>query len=505
MLGRFKKAVTLILLPKARQGGELRTLAARQGWQIIFATGFSDPALRIAWNRAAAGDQVTAVVNYPIDTAADVDTVADFLAALPQKGGLYYAPRPHDTLPITEPALAGMFHPTSWMEHSPPWSTSIRRILRRQPMKADADMLSAVVSLNESSLPDVLKGWPGVAWQVWTPGTAILSRDLLERIEHFYPAPRGIHVVVLNKCNLKCVMCPYHAPAYREGHTSNYFDSYRAMSMEVFEGIAEYAVTNGISLQFGQIEEVLMHKQSLAMIRKAKEMGVSHVHLTTNGTLLTADKAEFLAATGIDSVMFSLDAAKPETYKKIRGHDLEQVEENIRYFLPLAKRAGIKLSASFILQEQADAERDDFLLKWRELGFDSITYYALSRHDPATGRVIEGASIYQAGPRHACAAPWTQMVIFPEGEVSLCCQTLLEVGWRGVVSVGNAQGNQLEKIWKSGEYQKAREEQLSGIFQKYDICSDCRIWSSSHYSNEEADSYSRSYNETVDNYTFKGK
>jgi len=500
MVRRVERAVTLILLPKAGQGGALRSLACERGWRIAFAAGFSDSALKSAWNRAAAKNHKALVVNYPIETAVDAETVASFLAALPQDGGLYYAPRPHGTLPVAEPALAGMAYPSLWKENAFPWGVSIQRFLRQRP-KIEGEEFSS--DPNEDIVPDILKNWTGVVWKTWNPGSAILSHDLLDRVEMFYPVPRGIHVVLLNKCNLKCVMCPYHAPTYRSGHTSDYFDHYRSMTMDVFENIAEYAATNGISLQFGQIEEVLMHKQSLSMIRKAKEMGVPHVHLTTNGTLLTADKAEELAATGINSVMFSLDAAKPETYRQIRGHDLEQVERNIQYFMPLAKRAGIKLSASFILQEQANLEREEFLLRWQSLGFDSVTYYALTRHDPTTGRVIEGASIYQAGPRHACAAPWTQMVVFPEGEVSLCCQTMLEVGWRGVVSVGSALAGQLEDVWCGAEYRRVREEQLTGKFQKYDICSDCRIWSASNYHSEETTIYSRSYNETVDSYTFK--
>src|SRR5207245_403050 len=154
-------------------------------------------------------------------------------------------------------------------------------------------------------------------------------------------------------CNLECVMCPYHSPVYRKAHTSGYFDEYRAMQEDTLRRVAEYAARKGIGLQFGQIEEVLMHKQALEFFEIAHEMGVPRIHLTTNGNLLTKDKAERLAHSGISSVMFSIDAVDPETYKKIRGDDLEKLEENIAYFMPLARKAGISVTASFILQPLA--------------------------------------------------------------------------------------------------------------------------------------------------------
>lgn len=95
-------------------------------------------------------------------------------------------------------------------------------------------------------------------------------------------------------------------------------------------------------------------------IRYAKDIGVPHIHLTTNGTLLNERRADRLVESGVDSVMFSIDAVTPETYKKIRGASLEKLERNIEYFAKRAKEKGIRLTASFILQEPALQERDVF-------------------------------------------------------------------------------------------------------------------------------------------------
>jgi MoaA/NifB/PqqE/SkfB family radical SAM enzyme len=143
-----------------------------------------------------------------------------------------------------------------------------------------------------------------------------IEMNIFGRIKFFYPKPRNIHVAVSNKCNLRCVMCPYHSPLYENHHTSDYFKSAKVMSKEIFEKILNYASKNSINLQFGQIEEPLLHPEIFFFLKKAKDEKIPFVHMTTNGTLLTEENAEKLSQTGINSVMFSLDAASPETYKK---------------------------------------------------------------------------------------------------------------------------------------------------------------------------------------------
>ena len=298
-------------------------------------------------------------------------------------------------------------------------------------------------------------------------------------------------------------MCPYHSPVYRKAHTSGYFDDYRAMKGDTFRRVAEYAARKGIGLQFGQIEEVLMHKRALDFFEMARDMGVPHMHLTTNGTLLSKEKAEQLVRSGIKSVMFSIDAVDPETYKKIRGDDLEKLEENIAYFMPLARKAGISVTASFILQPLALPERDRFLEKWRELGVDTVTFYVLTEHDKVTGEFLRpGGEMYKKGDRYPCASPWVQTVVFPDGEISLCCKTMTDVGWRGIVSVGNVCEQSFDQIWTGDRYRLVRSELLANVFQEFDVCRNCQIWSASTSMTENRGGYRRTFNESMETYEF---
>ena len=329
--------------------------------------------------------------------------------------------------------------------------------------------------------------------------------SLTELIGENFPGPQGIHIALLNRCNLECVMCPYHSPKYRSEQTSGYFDKTRQMSDEIFLSILGSAVSMGSSLQFGQIEEALIHPKAIEWMTLSKKSGV-HVHLTTNGTLLSGKKMEQLAKAEIDSLMFSLDASSPEVYRRIRGEDLSKIESNINGFLEFIAENGLKkpkIWVSFIMQEQSESEKSEFLSKWKDLGADNVTYYELSDIDPKTGRVIRKEFTYNRRERYTCSSPWEQCVIYPEGEVSLCCQSMLETGWRGVVSMGSLKENNLQTIWAGKVYNDLRTRLIKNQLEENEVCFGCDLWSSGSYFVEESELFRRIYNETSDTYQIK--
>jgi MoaA/NifB/PqqE/SkfB family radical SAM enzyme len=157
---------------------------------------------------------------------------------------------------------------------------------------------------------------------------------------------------------------------------------------------------------------------------------------------------------------------------------------------------------SFILQPEARHERDRFLDKWRRIGVDAVTFYVLTEHDPNTGEMIRQHELCEKGDRYPCASPWLQSVVFPDGEVSLCCKTLLVVGWMGVIAVGNVHQEPFENIWQDKPYATARKELLAGHFNQFGVCRNCSIWSASTTHREVGNKYIRTYNETMETYAF---
>lgn len=504
-------------------------LAARNGEAATFRhTG--GRRFRHRWNHLARAASCLIAVDYPIEDDVDLRTLEAFAAHVSDRGGAwYYAVRPNAYVGVDGAALVGMAPPqplrrrlgdalgggvlrlgrrvlaSRWL---PGWMRRTGQrvgvwVLSRLSRTGDADGTTAPASTAapQELVPSCLESLQA-PWQPWEPGADVLKRDLVDRVHRFFPHPASCHVIVLNRCNLRCYMCPYHSERYRPHHTSDYFAATRRMSEDVFRTIASYAGRHGIGLQFGQIEEPLLHPSLFEFFRQARRAGVPRIHLTTNGTLLDAPKAEALARSGVDSVMFSIDAVTPEAYREIRGSDLEDVEAKIRHFLPMAKKRGIWVTASFILQPQAGRERDRFLEKWRDLGVHAVTFYQLSEHDLDTGAMIRTGDFYDPGRRYVCASPWVQAVIFPDGEVSLCCKTMVEVGWRGVVSVGDLRQDDMDTVWTGPGYQAVREELIRNRFETFDVCADCRIWSATSSLKETGPGFVRQYNETMETFTF---
>lgn len=120
------------------------------------------------------------------------------------------------------------------------------------------------------------------------------------------------------QCVLECVMCPWREIRPPGG----------IMSRETFERIAPY---------FDQAEEVdftgggepLLNPRLVEMIQAAKQSGCT-VGFSTNGLNLTPDLSETLVELQLDWISFSVDAATPEVYQRIRlGSSFETVTQNI--------------------------------------------------------------------------------------------------------------------------------------------------------------------------------
>lgn len=436
-----------------------------------------------------------------------------------EPGNKFYAPRPNSFIQVEKPVL----HGTDLHNR---YSTSVRRqavayirsLARKLPRAAKRSLVSLQNKLvikyrqlkfkcltvesgykPKIAIPPTLSDLAG-PWIDWRDEEA-LRHDLIERNHLYFPHPTSMHVAVLNKCNLKCVMCPYHSPVYQDAHTSGYFDEEKSLSLATFEKLADYAGQRKIPLQFGQIEETLLHPNIFDFILFAKKRGVPYIHLTTNGTLLTKAKAESLAASGVDSVMFSIDSVDPETYKKIRGASLSRLENNIEYFLPLAQKHGIRVVCSFIRQEPAMNQRDAFIEKWKGKGVNAVTFYVLSDHDPRTGEFIRTEQFREDEERYPCASPWVQTAIMPDGSVGLCCKTMTDIGWK-ITSVGNINTQDFDEIWSADRYRTVRKELLDNKFEEFTTCKRCPIWSASTFQTEYGNDYVRSFNETMETITF---
>lgn len=193
--------------------------------------------------------------------------------------------------------------------------------------------------------------------------------------------PIEISLGLTSYCNLLCKMC------YRNYLPDN---GKQYMPLEMVDEIVRQCKEMKISsFWLGSFTEGLLHPDILYIIKKCGEVHALDYWFTTNGTLLNEDIARAMIENGVTKLHVSLDAATPETYKKIRGGNLEVVERNIQRFLELRKEVGRELPmlrVTMVEQDENRGEIDAFVEKWTGVAdivdVQKLTdYYTLQNED----------------------------------------------------------------------------------------------------------------------------
>lgn len=321
---------------------------------------------------------------------------------------------------------------------------------------------------------------PSSQVNVYTGNKSEIKNYFIDRIEEFYPFPKVIFLVLSNRCNLKCIMCPFHSPKAVPFRRTDFFKERRVLDFSLIERVAKEAGINGASFHIGELDEPALHPRLPDIVSIAKHNSVV-VHITTNGLLFKPNLSEAIIRAGLDSISFSIDAASEKTYKRIRGGNFNTLVQNITEFIRLRDkyRPSLTINACMILQDGAIDESQQFLEFWRAKGVDSVSNYQLYDMDELNGtfQVNHHAKFYQSH-RTPCPLLWTNCFIYPGGDVSLCCTTN---GWvtrlpMSELRTGNITHTTLKEIWSGPRYQQIRIAYLEGNWNEVPYCKDCDMW-----------------------------
>ena len=149
-------------------------------------------------------------------------------------------------------------------------------------------------------------------------------------------------VVVWNvgqRCNLKCVHCYSQSKDIEYPNELNTKDA-KAM----LDGLAEY----GAPVILFSGGEPLMRKDLMELITYARDKGLRAV-ISTNGTLITEEKAEELKKFGLSYVGISLDGLR-ETNDKFRG--IEGAFDDALQGIRNCQKVGIKVGLRFTINKR---------------------------------------------------------------------------------------------------------------------------------------------------------
>lgn len=162
---------------------------------------------------------------------------------------------------------------------------------------------------------------------------AIYRKVINIRAERWIKKPPFLEITVTDICNSACSMCP---PAVHSGNSIMSNDLFFDIVLQARElGIRKLILTGGEPLLDPAISEKIAFAKSNLFL---------HVHMFTNGSLLTKNLATDLMKAGLDSLTISIDSFDRKEFETIRvGLSFEKVMEAVRNFRNWRTEAGFSL------------------------------------------------------------------------------------------------------------------------------------------------------------------
>ena len=146
--------------------------------------------------------------------------------------------------------------------------------------------------------------------------------------------PKDLSIETTTECNLHCVMCTRAIGAIPDR---------KHLPTEQLDQLVPYLRHAEFIQLHGTGEPLLSPSfwRALELIGKDSRE-TKCVSINTNGLLLNKDNIERLIDSPLHNINVSLDAATPDTYRKIRGADFSSVLNNIRKFVRIRDQLGAK-------------------------------------------------------------------------------------------------------------------------------------------------------------------
>lgn len=259
------------------------------------------------------------------------------------------------------------------------------------------------------------------------------------RLHHIAtPLPLQISIELVSYCNLACKMC-YRS--YKENPPKH------DMSMELINTIAQQAKELKIpSIWLGAFTEPTIHPNIVEIIRRFAAIEPLDYWMTTNGICLTEELSEVLTDVPLTKLCVSLDAATPETYKKVRGGDYNRVIQNVHRFLEIRQRKGLEypfLRVTFVEQEENKHEIELFKKTWEGVA-DVVDIQKLFDFS-----VIQKDSDQFSEENYGgfdCIDPYYHAIIRHDGQLVPCCISTYETSQPKYI-----QDMTLKEFWESPE------------------------------------------------------
>jgi MoaA/NifB/PqqE/SkfB family radical SAM enzyme len=192
--------------------------------------------------------------------------------------------------------------------------------------------------------------------------------------------PPNLQITRSNICNFQCVYCIDHRVGNQIPRTKN--------EGETWQKLLELIPRSEV-LAFHGISEFMIDLEFFDIIRRCAEAGAS-LSINTNGSVCSPKYLDALADyPGYLSINFSIDAATPETFLRIRGWDFWRIVRNIKTYVDRleARRDRTWISLSFVITKSSVKDMMPLVFLAKALKADEVKYYRLHEYEGLDWRV----------------------------------------------------------------------------------------------------------------------
>ncbi len=300
--------------------------------------------------------------------------------------------------------------------------------------------------------------------------------DLANKMELVTDFPLFLHLDMNQTCNYKCPHCIIGTPS----EVSEYYDG-EFLKFKDYKKIIDEGSDYGCpSIEPQGNNEPFLTKNLHEWIYYAHKKGFIDIMLNNNGSALTKKRAEQILDSGLTRLRFSLDAATPETYSKVRvgSIPLNRVIKNIEYVLELREKRNYKLpiiGVSFCVMKHNEHELEDFINFWKNKVDIIATQRYLQPIPNKDGVAPEKYKNFYSTEQlnepgieeFKCVQPY-QRVMIKNDKITPCC-----VSFNKELVLGSVHSSTIYEAWHSDKMNEIRKLHKQGKYYLNKTCSDC--------------------------------
>jgi cyclic pyranopterin phosphate synthase len=165
---------------------------------------------------------------------------------------------------------------------------------------------------------------------------------------------RDLRISVTDRCNFRCVYC---MPKEIFGGAYPFLARKELLSFEEISRLARLFAAQGVQKIRLTGGEPLVRKDLDKLIAQLSAIpGIEDISLTTNGSLLTPERAQRLYAAGLQRITISLDAIDDETFRRI--NDVSFPVKRVLAAVDAAHAAGMApVKVNMVVKKGMNAEQ----------------------------------------------------------------------------------------------------------------------------------------------------